>query len=344
GFCGSRPGLMALVVVIGLVGGLVSSGCAGGAGSSTLDFYGSPYYSTGPQESTAQGPGSSGRVPGGTLGGGSRVNVDPCQETPQRKQIRISMRNISSDYIHYFLVLVAYVNSDTHPDGAVCPEDTSMYESAGYIYISEGDESPFGNECIEGPALYYFHEKGRFQGAGTTGLASAIAPAQGTSATYDAVFGPSGKQMPVPDIIWFHNPDTGEGKHLKYSPGLSDACDPNVIEIAAGPCDQDSFYYVDSFDMKAGSNPGGGDPYVRFPSEIQGTGCLCGLGNDPWAALAPSGATAADKRCNEFFRGGRVDFVFLRDDTEPPYPQLVWRVTDSSNGLAHDFDERAEIP
>jgi hypothetical protein len=44
-----------------------------------------------------------------------------------------------------------------------------------------------------------------------------------------------------------------------------------------------------------------------------------------------------------FFRGGRIDYVFLREDTDPPFPQLVWRVTDSAGTRAQDFDPRANI-
>jgi hypothetical protein len=334
-----------------LLSGLVVAsllGCAGGGGSDLWDIWGTPYSITRTGGSTS-GPGSTGRVPGSGSGSGSTA-VEPCAETQARKFVTISMRNYATDYIHYFLVLIAYVDdpATSEVEGAVCSTDVDLYTAAGYTLVAAGSTREFGNFCIVGPALYYFHRAGQFKGAGTTGLAAGIGPAQGTSPTYDGYFGANGHSMPVPDRILFHNPGTSvEARALKFSTSYSAPCSSISIGTIDPDCEQDAFYYVDENDLRAGpalplDTPSGSS--VRFPAQIQGTGCQCGVSNEPWAVLAPVGRTAATAQCNEYFRGGRIDFAFVRDDTEPPYPQLLWRVTDGSNSRVHDFDARARIP
>jgi hypothetical protein len=43
-------------------------------------------------------------------------------------------------------------------------------------------------------------------------------------------------------------------------------------------------------------------------------------------------------------RGGRIDYVFVRDDVDPPYPQLLWRVTDGNGSVAHNYDPDSSVP
>ena len=344
GCCGLWQGALALVALIGLAGAVASTGCGGGGGGA-FQYLGTPFNTTRPSSTGTQAPGVSSRTTGGSLAGGGRTSVDPCLEPRERKFLRISMRNMSSSYVQYFLVLVARVQSTTWPDGGVCPEDVPTYQSAGYSLVPEGGVREFGNYCLQGPLLIYFHKSGQFRDSG--GLAAAIAPAQGTSPTYDRFFGAAGQQMPVPEAILFHNPGTTvESQALKFSRSLRSPCSNTSGEVADPVCAQDSWYYVDETGQRDGSRPSQqsrSGSYVRFPSEIQGTGCECGLGNDAAANLAPSGTTAAEAECTEFFRNGRIDFVFIRDDTEPPYPQLLWRVTDANGTRAHDFDARANI-
>ena len=326
---------------------LVIAGCAGsGSGRGPFELIGTP-FGGGSGSTTTTGPGSSVSTPGSARAGGARASVDPCLEQQTRKFVRISMRNLAPDYVHYFLILVAYINGTTHPDGAVCANDIALYTQLGYsVQVQDGQQLAYGNYCIQGPALVYFYRGGQFQGAGTQGLAAAIAPAQGTTATYDSFFGPSGQQVPVPDWIIFHNPGTGDGARLKVSFNALDPCasSGSVGALGTPNCQQDAFYYVDETDVRSGSTVLGSGSFRRVPNEIQGTGCTCGLGNNvAYQQLAPSGATAASVQCNEFLRGGRIDYVFLRDDTDPPFPQLVWRVTDAGGARAHDFDPRAGV-
>jgi hypothetical protein len=335
----------ALCLLAGIA--ISSLGAASCASNRPLTLIGgTPYYFFG---STAP-PGEEGTTGGESsfFGSGSRVSVDPCSEPVSRKYIRISMRNLSpDDYIHYFLVLIAYVNGETYPDGAVCPDDIDLYTSFGYLEIPEGSEQEFGNYCITGPALVYFHESGQFKGAGGAGssqLASAIPPAQGTNATYDNYFTSGGASVPVPDQILFHNPGTGEGAALKISLNSINPCGIVIGDFGVSDCDQDAFYYVDESDMITGSVVLGVGSGRRIPSEIQGTGCECVGFQDPYQSLAPSGTAASSARCNEFLRGGRIEYVFVREDTNPAYPQLLWRVTDQSGAVVHEFDSRADIP
>jgi hypothetical protein len=325
------------------VAGLLA-GCGGSGGSSGLSLIGTPFL-VGSSSTTRTGPGNTGSRPGSTGIAGARASIDPCTESQARKFIRISMRNLAQDDVHYFLVLVAFVNGSEHPDGAVCPTDRALYQQFGYTTtIDAGQNFQFGDYCITGPALIYFYQNGQFQGAGTQGLASAIAPAQGTSATYDTFFGPAGQQVPVPNWILFHNPGTTtEGRTLNVAQKPADPCAILISTSVPSVCQQDSFYYVDETDVRAGSTVLGSGSYVRVPTEIQGTGCQCGVGNLGYQQLAPSGTTAATALCNEFLRGGRIDYVFVRDDTDPPYPQLLWRVSDSGGARAHNFDPRAGI-
>ncbi|MBU0616211.1 MAG: hypothetical protein KKI02_00690, partial [Planctomycetes bacterium] len=260
-----------------------------------------------------------------------------------------SMRNLAPDtYIHYFLVLIAYVNGEVYPDGAVCPDDVDIYTSQNYQEIPEGQEQEFGNYCIVGPALVRFHLGGQFRtggGVGGSQLGSAIGPAQGTSATYDNVFTSAGESVPVPNQIIFHNPGTGEGGALQISRSLTSPCDEASADLMVdSDCDQDAFYYVDDSDLFTGSIELGVGSTRRVPSEIQGTGCECTGFESPFQELAPSGTGALDARCNEFLRGGLIEYVFVREDTNPPYPQLLWRVTDQSGAEVHDFDPRGPLP
>jgi hypothetical protein len=323
---------------------LWSSGCA--SSSATLSLIGGSLFTTTTGGSTTTSTGSQGGQ-SSFFGSGSRTNVDPCSESNARKFVRISMRNLSTDYIHYFLVLIAYVNGDTYPDGAVCADDIDLYTSFGYSEIQEGVAQEFGNYCLVGPALVYFHEGGQFRSGGGTGssqLGSAIAPAQGTNATFDNFFASGGASVPVPDLILFHNPGTGEGAALKISENTVNPCDIVIQGSGTSDCDQDSFYYVDDSDLIAGSVALGVGSGRRVPSEIQGTGCECTGFQDPYQTLAPSNTSGSNALCSEFLRGGLIEYVFVRDDTNPPYPQLLWRVLDQSGSEVHDFDPSAGLP
>lgn len=293
--------------------------------------------------------GTGGGATGGDSGffsGGSGV-TDPCLESLNRKIIRLSMRNLAEDHIHYFLILIAFENGETYPNGSACAEDADLYTSFGYERINAGTNRSIGNYCIEGPAFVYFHRAGRFSGgtSSTNSLASAIAPAQGTNATFDSFFTSSGAQVPAPNVILFHNPGTGDGANLS-TVRFPNSCADNIVTPILDDCTLDAFYYVDETDQIAGSNALGSGSGRRVPTEIQGTACECGAlaGDFPAGAeLAPPGVRSADVACNAFMRGGRVEFAFVRNDTTPPFPQLVWRVTDASGGEVHDFDSRAGI-
>lgn len=336
------------VVVLSVAFG-VAAGCGG---SSAFDFFfGTPFPSTGGAGGGPSGPGGSGTTPGGGLPGGGTGTLDPCDESQPRKFITITMANASPDYVHYFLILVAFVDGERYPDGAACPDDVQLYTSNGYILVPAGQRRELGHYCIEGPALYYYHRNGQFRGvsgSAATALASAIAPAQGTSLTYDQFFTSAGGRLPVPNLILFHNPGTGEGAALRVSRSMLSPCNPTGVQTFDPDCQQDGWYYVDETDRMVGSTALGFGSGRRVPDEIQGTGCNCGISNEPWAVLAPPNVTAGDAMassalCNTFFRGGRITFIFVRDDRDPPYPQLLWQVTDSTGARAHDFDPRSQF-
>ncbi len=346
-------GLTLPVVLIGVVGWSVSTGCGGGAGGPYDTFFGSPFTTFSGSTSTTTGPGSTGTTSGSDIPGTGSGTNDPCAETQSRKFVRISMRNLSSDYVHYFLIMIAYVNGDTYPNGAVCPDDVQLYTQNGYSQVNEGAQRTIGNFCITGPALIYYHQNGQFRRASGTGsvsnlLGSAIGPAQGSAPTYDNFFTSGGASLPVPDEIIFHNPGTGEGAALKVALNLLDPCATDGVQFATPPCQQDAFYYVDEDDRLVGSSALGFGSGIRTPDEIQGTGCGCGIGTEPAMVLAASTLSASDVSdngglCNAFLRGGRIQFAFVREDTDPPFPQLVWQVTDASGSQAHQFDPRANI-
>lgn len=327
---------------------LVASTTGCGTGGGTGFQYVAPYNVT----SFGSRP-STGGTGGDTGGDTGSTAVDPCAETNSRKFITISMRNKSADFVHYFLVMVAFERGTDHPEGAVCADDAKLYTDAGYQKINAGATLAFGNYCITGPAYIYFHKQGQFRsgaGTGNANLGSAIAPSQGTTLTADNTFVSAGKRIPVPDVILFHNPGTGAGAPLKVAPATRNPCDTVIITGAAPDCQQDAFYYVDSNDLPAGSTRQGIGTAVRLSNDIQGSGCVCGVGgsNDIGTqaamVLAPSNRKASQALCNEFFRGGNINFVFVREDLTPPYPQLVWQVTDSGGTIVHDYDERARIP
>lgn len=340
-----RPAGVLVLGVCGVAALSWAAGCTFSTGAGEL--LGLPFFRTQAERAGQQqqqtGQGTTGRS--GFFNGPGAAGADPCSEPLARKFVRISMRSlVRDDFVHYFLVLVAFVRSEAHPDGAVCPDDIQLYTQFGYVEIAEGREQAFGNLCIQGPALLYFHRSGQFRlggGTGTAQLGSAIGPAQGTNPTFDSFFTSAGAQVPVPNLIIFHNPGTGAGQALKISRNSPGPCD-DVILAGDPPCNQDAFYYVDAQDrLTSGSTALGAGSARRVPAEIQGTGCEC-LGFDNPAQQLGTG-TAGTARCNEFLRGGRIDYVFLRDDQNPPFPQLVWRVVDSTGALVHDFDERAGL-
>lgn len=324
---------------------LGASGCGGFFGPASVfgfPFLLNPNAGGGGDDGGSGGSGGGGGG-GGGLNTGSRAFVDPCTESMNRKFVRISMRNQSEDFVHYFLVMTATINAGANEgSGVVCPDDVPLYTSFGYNEVADGAFEEFGNLCVQGPALIYFHRAGQFRAGGGATLASAIGPAQGTSPTFDSFFSSSGVQVPIPEQIVFQNPGTGEGAQLAISrPNLSPCSD---LTLAGDPpCQQDAFYYVDEFDLISGSTAIGLGSGRRVSAEVQGTGCQCLGINDPAQILAPSGVTASTARCNEFLRGGQINFVFLRDDQNPSFPQLVWRVTDSGGAVVQEFDSRATI-
>jgi hypothetical protein len=349
---GSNRLVPALTVAVMLELTIGITGCGGGGTgwSSVYPWLGST--STGDTSATT-GPGSTGTVTGGQQGASDRTAGDPCTETLSRKFVTVSMRNYGRDYIHYFFVAIAFVNvdqTDTNaviptfdgtqfPDGAVCPDDIGLYTQHGYSVIQSGAFKEFGDYCITGPALYYFHDNGNFRvAAGTSdaGLGSAIAPAQGQLPSYDNFFTSAGAQIPVPDLILFHNPGAGGGAALKVSTPTITPCSV-LVTMGDPPCNRDSFYYVSFNDVMVGSRALGPGSGRRVPSDIQGTGCECQGVSEAYQILAPSGVRASGAECNEFFRGGRIDFAFFEDDTTPSFPQLVWRVTDGSGTVAHEY-------
>ncbi len=101
---------------------------------------------------------------------------------------------------------------------------------------------------------------------------------------------------------------------------------------------------MDQTDQLTGSTALGAGSGRRVPAEIQDTGCECQGINAAFQTLAPSTVSASQALCLEYFRGGRIDYAFVRNDTNPPFPQLVWRVSDANGARVHDFDPRANIP
>jgi len=349
--------LAGLVGLLWIGSGLLA-GC-GGAGGTGWEFLGSPYTYVAPTGGQT-GPGSTSQTTGGTLGQSDRTPVNPCQEAQARKFVTLSMRNQTPDFVHYFFVAIAFVDVDQSvegavipffgdtqfPDGAVCAQDVATYRQFGYSEVASGTTTTFGDYCVRGPALIYFHRNGQFRraaGTANTSLGSAIAPAQGSSPTYDNFFASAGVQVPVPDLIVFHNPGTGEGAALKISRQSTDPC--NTVAPAGAPvCQRDAFYYVDDRGIMAGTTALGVGAGRRVPSEIQGTGCECTGLTRAFQTLAPSRVTVRGAQCNEFLRGGRIEFVFLRQDENPPVPQLLWKVTDSTGATVHEFDPRVTLP
>lgn len=323
----------------GLLGGL---GC--GSGGSGWEFIGSPFPPAVGNANTGGGSNTNGRGTqngGGIGGGGSRTPVDACTQSQARKFVRISMQNRAEDFVHYFVIFIARIDVDGDGSGAVCPDDIDLYTDFGYQQINENAPVEFGSLCIEGPALFYFHQNGQFRVAGGQ-LGSAMGPAQGSSPTFDRFFTSGGVPVPVPDEIIFLNPGSGEGQSLQVSRPVQSPC--ALISPAGDPiCQQDSFYYVSESDEFSGTTQLGQGSGRRTAAEIQGTGCQCRGLNDPAQVLAPAGVTANNAQCNEFVRGGTITYVFLRDDQFPSFPQMVWRVTDAGGSVIQDFDDRAGL-
>lgn len=307
---------------------LWTAGCGGG-GISTL--LGIPIGV--PVGSDAVGGGDSFGGTGGFFGGGAGA-VDPCEEAASRKFISLSLRNNNpDDFIHYFLILVAFIDNGDGQNGAVCADDVQLYTQFGYELIAEGATRSIGAYCVVGPALVYFHRGGQFQGPGGV-LASAIPPAQGSSPTFDAFFGPSGASVPVPNVILFHNPGTGQGANLLLSPQPGDVCTQTLV-TAVNDCQQDAFYYVDEFDRLAGSQALGMGSGRRVPAEIQGSGCFSGSfagatfrgeNFQGGMVLAPPGVTAGNAALNQFVRSSAIEYIFIRRDETPTIPQLLVNV------------------
>ena len=333
-----RP-VLCLAGSIGLAS-TISMGCGGFGDAAGL--LGAPLIGRN-QAGGGGGGGGGGGDPGNPFtGGGGAGLLDPCQESLSRKYVRITMRNSNpDDFIHYFVAFVAFdYDAVANPEGAVCPADAALYTEFGYQRIADGSAVDFGKYRIPGPAYFYYHENGRFRSAtgGSAVTASAIPPAQGTSTpTFDTFFGSGGARVPVPNVILFHNPGGAAGGPLRISRNIQESCD------------QDAFYYVDESDRLAGNTSTGPGSARRIAREIQGTGCECpGVGvfldaEGAQSLIAP-GTPIRNRNCNQFARGGRIEYVFLRQDSDPPVPQLVWRVSDSTGAVIQDFDSRVTVP
>lgn len=337
---------------IGLVGLLVLSqallsGCGGD--SFGILSLGNPFPRGG-----AVGGGDPGANDGFGAGGvvddgGAGFFTDPCAEPTNRKFVTVSMRNDNQlDFVHFFVVFIARVNDPTGAagfvDGAVCPDDIALYQSGGYTtFIANGAQQTFGNYCIDGPALLFFFESGAFRD--TTGaLASGIEPASGALPSFNPFFSASGATIPVPNEILFHNPGTGSGAALQVSTVLANPCDTTLIGGTPN-CSQDAFYYVSTDDIPAGSPILGLGSSRRVPNEIQGTQCQLGNQTAAFQVLAPAALSASDAAVNitNFFRGGRIEYIFIREDVDPPIPQLLWDVTDGTGAPAQMADPRATL-
>ncbi len=318
---------------------------AAGCGTGSLSALGIPFFPLFGTDTVTGGGTGSGTGGSGAFGGGGRAELDPCEEPFTRKFVNISMQNANPDtFVHYFFVAIAFV--DIGAGGAVCEEDIALYTSNGYTQVAEGDFSEFGGFCVPGPALIYYHLNGQFQqGTGSDSLGSAIAPAQGSgSPTFDGIFSSAGLDLPVPDLIAFYNPGTGGGAALRVSQDNPTPCDAVAVGGFDSECQQDSFYYVDESDFLTGSESLGVGSGRRVANDVQGTSCECTGAQSLFQVLAPSGTDADSANCDEFARGGRIEYVFIRQDETPPFPQLLWRVTDDSGSVWQDFDTRADLP
>lgn len=323
---------------------VILTACDGGL-SSILRTTGTPFGTSGSATNTPTSVGGTGvgAPSSGSSSGSGVAGADACSQPEASKFIRLSLRNdVPNDYIHYFLVFIAYIDDGTG-SGVVCQDDIALYRANGYnIEVGAGQLTEFGNYCITGPALIRFHESGRFRDTGGTSLASAIAPAQGTISTFDTFFTSAGATLPVPDVILWHNPGTGEGASLKVSVNDSTPC--GSLSTSGTPdCSQDAFYYVTEDDIVTGGRALGAGSFRRTPNEIQGTGCFSLGSSSAFQELAPAGTTAANASDNEFLRGGSITYVFIRDDQEPAIPQMVWEVRNASGALVHEFDVRTGV-
>lgn len=341
-----RPSVLATALISSLSIVLLTA-CDGGL-SSYLNFFGTPFGTSSSSGTSTTGTSSSGGFGVGspttvTGSAGGLVGVDACSQPEASKFIRITLRNdIATDTVHYFLAFIAFIDDGTG-SGAVCADDIALYRTNGYnIQIADGDTLEFGQFCIVGPALIRFHESGRFLNTAGTGLASAIAPAQGSISTFDSFFTSAGATLPVPDQILWHNPGTGEGAALQVTPVSTSPCATQTT-IFANDCEQESFYYVTDDDIPVGGRALGAGSFRRTPNEIQGTGCQAIGTANPFQELAPAGTTTDGAGDNEFLRGGSITYVFIRDDQEPAIPQLVWEVRNANGALVHEFDVRTGV-
>lgn len=339
-----RPETILMTVLSSVA--LVAITACDGSLSPQIRFQGNPFGSDSPstQSSTPIGGGGGGGVGVPGAGGlGAFAGVDACSQSEADKFIRITLRNdIPNDFVHYFLIFVAFIDDGTG-SGAVCADDIALYRANGYnIEVTAGDFLEFGNFCIEGPAMIRFHESGRFRNTSGTGLASAIAPAQGSISSFDTFFSSAGAQIPIPDEILWHNPGSGEGAALKVSVNDISPCGA-VFTTFTPECEQDAFYYVTDDDIPSGGRTLGAGSFRRTPNEIQGTGCFAIGTNNPAQQLAFPGTPAEAAAENQFLRGGSITYVFIRDDQDPPIPQLVWEVRGPSGALVHSFDVRSGV-
>ena len=221
-------------------------GCAGGSGIASMFGTPFPYNTNVPTPTPTAGGSGTGSPASGSGADRGENELDPCTLKDADKFIRISMRNLApNDYIHYFLVMIAFVDGEP-TSGAACKDDIDLYKSFGYQQLTANQE--FGGFCLPAGALVYFHDAGRFRTGGGK-LGAAIAPAQGTAPTYDEFFTASGALVAIPDIIAFHNPGTGDGAKLQVSRNPGHPCDSGFLDTET-ICSQDAFYYVDARDTR----------------------------------------------------------------------------------------------
>ncbi len=283
---------------------------------------------------------------------------------PGNRRLLLTLRNKLTDrYIHYHLILIAFVEDIT-------PGDEARYLNFGYHHYPSG--TTIGCYTFTQNLYLYYHNNGKFRSDvsnPTSTMLSGIAPASSSSTPrVDSFFG--NREVPLPSVILFHDPGTTVPSPFNTGRGSS-TINPGLHTISScvscDRCAQAGWYYVQSNDTPIGIASActiGRDitakgRYYRVPGEIQGTVCydctseagtlpIAILNTAHWLHNSAAGTGTGplgpglptDVRCHEFYADSVIVYTFgnAADAVQPggtATPSLVWDVRSRNGDVIH---------
>jgi hypothetical protein len=272
---------------------------------------------------------------------------DACEPVPAIGTVRITLRNATPSFVHYFMHLVA----EAGPTASVLPSQVSRYTAAGYCALPVGQDLFIGDIqfALSDPAnqwLWYYHACGLFPctGAATTmcdGCSGSscstcvfdlASPCPNTTGSHtflsSGIVAPTSVATLPQDEFWRNRTMPAPDHILFYE-------HPGVPSPGGNVCLHESFFFYpvapDDTPMVP-ADPRSVPANVGRPNQIQGTRCDCTpLSPAAVQSLTPSGVPDGSSACNQYPAQASITYTFVDDATY----RLVWEVRSGLGTLIH---------